>query len=211
MASNARRSTLPATTTSPRSARQTNIACFSPTCCCSAALALTWRSPASALAETTWKDRWRCARTAYNTHAPHSLCHKPGSFPYKYSPLGLETPRDKPPLWQLSVKIIHLTETKERKRREDLFWRKLESVSAWHTWSRVREHWSLLAWRKHCNFISFKTSCFVGPSRLGKADFQLLKNWRLVCCGKMDLWKVPWLYTVTVHVPALWNNALACK
>ncbi len=62
-----RRWSLPAITLSPPSANRRGIACFSRTCCCSAAPGPISPSHASVPAETTWKDRWRCARTAYNT------------------------------------------------------------------------------------------------------------------------------------------------
>lgn len=51
-------------------ARRNTTASSSPTCCCSAAPALTRRCSASALVATTWRARWRCAKTAYSRIAP---------------------------------------------------------------------------------------------------------------------------------------------
>lgn len=53
---------------SRRTARRGVTASSSPTCCCSAAPALTARCTASAPAATTWRARWRCAKHAYSTN-----------------------------------------------------------------------------------------------------------------------------------------------
>lgn len=55
---------------SRRTARRNTTASSSPTCCCSVAPVLTRRCSASALVATTWKARWRCAKTAYSRIAP---------------------------------------------------------------------------------------------------------------------------------------------
>lgn len=68
-----RRWSRPAISWSLPSVNQRSIACSSPTCCSSAAPGLISPSHASVPAETTWKARWRCARTAYNTRTPHTL------------------------------------------------------------------------------------------------------------------------------------------
>lgn len=55
---------------SRRTARRNTTASSSLTCCCSAAPALTRRCSASALVATTWRARWRCAKTAYSRITP---------------------------------------------------------------------------------------------------------------------------------------------
>lgn len=51
-------------------ARAANTASFSLTCCCSVAPVPTRRCSASAPVVTTWRDRWRCAKTAYSSITP---------------------------------------------------------------------------------------------------------------------------------------------
>ncbi len=76
-----RRWSLPAISSSLPSVNRHGIACSSRTCCCSAAPGPISPSRASVPAETTWKDRWRCARTAYNTHTSATwrfICRRTG-------------------------------------------------------------------------------------------------------------------------------------
>lgn len=176
MALNARRWTRPATSTSPRSASRSNTACSSPTCCCSAARALTRRSPASAPAETTWKDRWRCARTAYN--ALHGSRRKPGANTRRYR---LETNR------RGGSSRLRSSISPNKMKRRFIFGANLNPNEFQPDILEAACGNTAPCWRGGNTVILSLWKSF--------ADWRKRQDWRLVWLYE----NVPWFYTVTAH------------